>query len=230
MKKVLLLAVAMMATISAFAQDGPPATRGTTNDFITSVNMEAAPGDVIPVIFTYDCTENADTYVGCQFDVKYPNGIKPLSTVFDEEEDTDVPAFSILTGKNGACNSNAHQIAGQDHPEDNFFRVMIYPKNAIQSFKAEPKAIIQWYFQVAEDATGEYTIDLDAVVFSSDPKTKNVTYDAKGKSFKISVVPTGISNVATAKADKALYDLQGRRVNNAAKGVFIKGGKKVLVK
>ena len=41
---------------------------------------------------------------------------------------------------------------------------------------------------------------------------------------------TGISAVNAAANGAAIYDLQGRRVNTAAKGVYIVNGKKVLVK
>ena len=41
---------------------------------------------------------------------------------------------------------------------------------------------------------------------------------------------TGIDFITTDKADSAVYDLTGRRVNATEKGVYIVGGKKVLVK
>lgn len=43
--------------------------------------------------------------------------------------------------------------------------------------------------------------------------------------------PTGISNVnVETQKDNVVYDLQGRRVNNPSKGIYIVNGKKVLVK
>lgn len=43
--------------------------------------------------------------------------------------------------------------------------------------------------------------------------------------------PTGISNVnVETQKDNVIYDLQGRRVNNPTKGLYIVNGKKVLVK
>lgn len=41
---------------------------------------------------------------------------------------------------------------------------------------------------------------------------------------------TGINEIQTEQADKAIFDLSGRRVQKAAKGFYIVGGKKVLVK
>ena len=39
---------------------------------------------------------------------------------------------------------------------------------------------------------------------------------------------TGVSSVTTEAANAALYDLQGRKVNTAVKGIFIQDGKKVI--
>ena len=41
---------------------------------------------------------------------------------------------------------------------------------------------------------------------------------------------TGISTIATQKADNAAYDMQGRRVETLKKGVYVVNGKKVVVK
>ena len=41
---------------------------------------------------------------------------------------------------------------------------------------------------------------------------------------------TGINEAKTQTNNAAIYDLQGRRVEKAQKGLYIIGGKKVLVK
>ena len=43
-------------------------------------------------------------------------------------------------------------------------------------------------------------------------------------------VTTAVDFVTADKADGAIYDLTGRRVNATEKGIYIVGGKKVLVK
>ena len=40
--------------------------------------------------------------------------------------------------------------------------------------------------------------------------------------------PAGINNVKTDAAKNAIFNLQGQRVNNTAKGLFIVNGKKVV--
>ncbi len=57
------------------------------------------------------------------------------------------------------------------------------------------------------------------------------TSSVKGFVFDFDDVTTGINSVNTAASNgQAIYDMQGRRVSNATKGVYIIGGKKVLVK
>ena len=49
--------------------------------------------------------------------------------------------------------------------------------------------------------------------------------------FPFNGTTTGIEQIeAGADAKNAIYDLSGRRVNKAAKGIYILNGKKVLVK
>ncbi len=57
--------------------------------------------------------------------------------------------------------------------------------------------------------------------------------DEKRESFKLvedatGIQPSSVSNEGERK--KAVYDLSGRRVGKAQRGVYIRGGKKVLVK
>ena len=40
--------------------------------------------------------------------------------------------------------------------------------------------------------------------------------------------PTGISGIPAINADATIYDLSGRRVEKATKGVYIVNGKKVI--
>ena len=42
--------------------------------------------------------------------------------------------------------------------------------------------------------------------------------------------PTGIDTITTTEADGAIYDLTGRRVEKAVKGIYIRDGKKVYIK
>ena len=41
---------------------------------------------------------------------------------------------------------------------------------------------------------------------------------------------TGIEQLTTGSGNETYYNLQGQRVNTPAKGVFVKNGKKVMMK
>lgn len=47
---------------------------------------------------------------------------------------------------------------------------------------------------------------------------------------EVGIVPEGIDNVTLTPADNTIYDLSGRRVNKANKGIYIINGKKIYVK
>ena len=56
----------------------------------------------------------------------------------------------------------------------------------------------------------------------------SVVSSSNALAFSFDSETTGISNVQTVKTAGAIYDLSGRRVKNAQKGVFIINGKKVI--
>ena len=78
----------------------------------------------------------------------------------------------------------------------------------------------------------QFNVDLEGLAVG-----EKYTIEGMGSVYKenyqlnlISFVNTsaGISNVKTDAAKNAIYNLQGQRVNNAAKGLFIVNGKKVV--
>lgn len=59
-------------------------------------------------------------------------------------------------------------------------------------------------------------------------RANSVVSSSSALAFSFDSETTGISNVQTVKTAGAIYDLSGRRVKNAQKGVFIINGKKVI--
>ncbi len=57
-------------------------------------------------------------------------------------------------------------------------------------------------------------------------------YNNKYYAFNVTIndTDTGISSIDEAKGDTKVYDLTGRKVVNLSKGIYVKGGKKFLVK
>ena len=76
---------------------------------------------------------------------------------------------------------------------------------------------------------GSFKIDIDPAVDELTIRTAN-SMGGLGKEAHVDgTATTGINTVkATADGDNVIYNLQGIRVNNAGKGIFIINGKKVI--
>jgi hypothetical protein len=60
---------------------------------------------------------------------------------------------------------------------------------------------------------------------------KPVGADAAYYTFRFDAdTPTGVENVEIRNGKEEIYDLTGRRVNALERGIYITGGKKILVK
>jgi hypothetical protein len=83
------------------------------------------------------------------------------------------------------------------------------------------------FFKIAEDATGEQTVPACKAVL------KVANEDAAAAASRLDIVIDGFTGINAVKADlnnAQIYDMQGRKVNNAQKGVYIVNGKKVVIK
>ena len=87
-------------------------------------------------------------------------------------------------------------------------------------------------------AAGDYFISSDKLWKSAGATTiqgtraylKAKSATARIANFVIGDEATGISEMKVAANDKAIFNLQGQRVKNAQKGLFIQNGKKVIIK
>lgn len=61
-------------------------------------------------------------------------------------------------------------------------------------------------------------------------KTSPVYSKSFGEPFEDEYEATGISNVKSENTDDAIYNLQGVKVENPVKGVYVKAGKKIIIK
>ncbi len=84
----------------------------------------------------------------------------------------------------------------------------------------DDRSVPQWSKEDIKDAiiTGYYGDD-GFTYEGDDDSSGNVDDDTNG-----------IKNVSTDDGDEVIYDLQGKRVLNPARGVYIKGGKKFIIK
>ncbi len=88
-----------------------------------------------------------------------------------------------------------------------------------------------YIFQQGDDGIGFYRTDITSLP-ANRAFINNTDVDAALSLTLAFGQPVGIESVATPAADATapLYDLQGRRVEKAVKGIYIQGGKKVYVK
>ena len=99
--------------------------------------------------------------------------------------------------------------------------------------------VLEWN---GNDYTYECTLDLRADYvrenlqliamiydYDSADATKNEVANA-GSLYYADFTTTGISDIVTDNTETAIYDLCGRRVVNPQKGIYVVGGKKVVMK
>ena len=74
------------------------------------------------------------------------------------------------------------------------------------------------------------TVDIENI---SEDTFLEISNEKDGDKYKVNVVSTGIEEVLTSPTladDGAIYDMQGRRVAHPTHGIYIRGGKKFVVK
>ena len=72
-----------------------------------------------------------------------------------------------------------------------------------------------------------FTVELAGtydVIFTFIPDSKFLTVELTEPD------PAGISTVKTIKANNAIYNMQGQRINKAFRGIAIQNGRKMLMK
>ncbi len=90
---------------------------------------------------------------------------------------------------------------------------------------------------IVTDAEGKATIDVPfttgyfgKVNIDVEGKTTEVTLNGAKNEVEVTIDTTGIKEVSSVSADKVVYDIQGRRVANPTRGLYIVNGKKAFVK
>ena len=75
---------------------------------------------------------------------------------------------------------------------------------------------------------GSFKIDIDPAVDELTIRTANIVGGLGAAAHVDGTATTDIETVKAADGDNVIYNLQGIRVNNAGKGIFIVNGKKVI--
>ncbi len=225
MKKfyMILAGLAMMST-SVFAQHTIDEYTFSASD-VTIANP-GERGELSVSLSAPDVMANAG------FRLYLPEGVT-IPTEYDEDLEEDVYVVSASTDllKKG----HTKQIFITD---DGAYGVSIYNVNG-GTFKAASGELIKITLEAASDVeVGEYECkitDLDMDNEASDLMQSNGWTDKTWSdiTFKLAVGTTGIEEVKAAEDwNGPVYDLNGRMINGkpAQKGVYIKNGKKVVVK
>ena len=102
----------------------------------------------------------------------------------------------------------------------------INPDNAEVTFASSDEEVA-----TVDAFTGEVTIKGDGTTVISATSAEDENHIATTVSYTLTVTgATGINAVISAGEDAEIYDLQGRKVNKAEKGVYIVNGKKVTIR
>ena len=121
------------------------------------------------------------------------------------------------------------ETADGDLTSDNFDEMYGFSFNSFGEAVAAEDAVFQVGF--ADGAIHSFVVD-DANVNTPYETTLYIQYKTKLYAFNIIINAdaAGINTVETEADDTTVYDLAGRKVTNPTKGIYIKGGKKFLVK
>ena len=177
---------------------------------------------------TISITSAEEGVRGWSFRMKLPDGV---SMVYDEDEEDYVYEFSDRVPKNskGAAKVDTN-IQGTD--EEGVLMVSCLGKKADNVLEGTEGEVMTITIQadanlesaVAEAALTNISLSNSDAVSLSVEKTYNFTVTIEG------TVPVGIQEVEAANANAPIYNLGGQRVEKTAKGLYIKNGKKVVVK
>ena len=155
---------------------------------------------------------------GFQFDLYLPKGISV-----------------VKNGKN--LLSDSRKPAGDQHTltlseqQDGAIRFLCSSMND-ETFTGNDGEIATLTVSIAGDMVqGDYPILLKKMKLSE----SNISncYETESRMATITInnnSATGIEQLATGSDNETYYNLQGQRVNTPAKGVFVKNGKKVMMK
>jgi hypothetical protein len=205
MKRILTVAFALLSFMSVSAQKLT----------VANVNIKAGESGVAVV--------NFEAPVECkalQMTMVLPEGIEiPYDA---EEEEWGVENGSLL-----------HKKYSVDiNKTDNVYKFLVYRNISDPKFNALSGDLLNITLSVAAGVTAD---DLDVTI--KDITVNNLASEPvegfADVTFKVGVgkeVPTGISSINAEEQGAAIYNLAGQKVSKAQKGVFIKNGKKVVVK
>ena len=123
----------------------------------------------------------------------------------------ETSAVISWTGYAECYNMQYRKVAGDDEQANDWIAV-------------EDEISATSYMLDGLDANTKYEVQVQAVISETETTVWSSSCELQTQ------IATGIESIdADDEDDSAIYDLMGRRVNNPASGIYIKGGKKVVV-
>ena len=123
----------------------------------------------------------------------------------------ETSAVISWTGYAECYNMQYRKVAGDDEQANDWIAV-------------EDEISATSYMLDGLDANTKYEVQVQAVISETETTVWSSSCEFQTQ------IATGIESIdADDEDDSAIYDLMGRRVNNPASGIYIKGGKKVVV-
>ena len=189
-----------------------------TTFYIEPFSIAAGETKVIPVLM-----ENPDdTFSQLQFDITLPEGL-------------EIPEYSngfryVKDIKHGSRTSqNFYSI--QTKSTGGVLRVLCTTQDAYAFFTGVSGDVLLIAVKAADDiSVGDVDIKITNTVLSRQDGTTYKPADCTA-TVTVTEVPTGIDDVKGENGEmKAVYDLQGRKVEVSSEGLYIINGKKVVVK
>ena len=234
MKKFTLLMVAGL-----FALAGSVQAQDAKKIALKANDIQIANGEEAELVISIDY-DTEETVTGANFDLYLPDGIL-LKGIESKEEMMNTPEEGGKASKRNfakACTIDETCAWGEDG--DNSFIYDFKAKSDKEGlliilmdgdrlpFVSTHSKLITITVKATQDVIGTGTL-------------KNIAIGAKGDvsldlgnladyTFAVNGDSQGINDIQAADATAPAYNLQGVRVNNNAKGVIIREGKKMIVK
>ena len=225
MKKFTLMLVAGL-----FALAGSVQAQEKENFFKASNVALAEDGTgVLEVFIDYETTE---TVVGWNLSLYLPDEVKiATKTVFDEDLEEDVEVFDVTAKGDDYSNSNAmaNALDIKTKTDGGYLFVCIDQKNQREMKNTNGKILSIPLVASSKDFSGKGSIK-NIGMTSAGSVSLELGKIADVEFFIGAGSSEGINDIHAADTTAPAYNLQGIRVNNAAKGLIIRDGKKMVVK
>ena len=204
-KSVFLTTIMLFVSLMSFAQ---------SSLYIEPFSI--APGEQKQIEVLLD--NPGEVFTQLQFNLALPEGIE---IVFDEDN------FCDMIDCGSRLSSKAYSI--ETNHKDGYVQILGITTNKNAYIKGESGDVLLITVQAADDiADGVYDLSINNVVLSHQDGS---TVKAASTTAAITVSSTtGLTNIEGAEGSDVYYDLQGRAVEDPAKGIYIVNDKKVLVK